>query len=517
MGLSFPKSKPIVDGLAITHPEFNAGRIQKIQDFYEGGEGFECRKKDYLVTRMADTSKAYLQARINTAEFTPELGDKTDDLAGCIMRDPPRIITKDTEDPRSKYWSNLNDDIDGYGHSLASLVRSRLVQTMLHDRSYFTMQWPDISATGILEEDKKVQPGNKRARLDIRIGEQNAACVDDWEFDDEGCELLWVRCHTWRVVRGPTGIWDTERHRWTFVDDQATAVYVADRKLNSQGQPKPWAKSDLARLQGEPQVHSLGYLPTFLIPAPEGISFGCRLIATYKALFNKEAALSFAEFAGALNVPFYKGGTKPGNINMNELGFLYLGEDGEFGWTAPPAHIFVALAAACDRLRQRADSAIRALGDKGLKTHQSASAVAITKGPKEVFLEGFRDPVKSGLQKIIDFAAEARGEQDLEPSLEGMEQLGDQDAQLEVVTGKMMFDMPLGNPAKILTAIQIIETQLHPTDEQWPEILEALKKVDFDAALAPQVDNLMNPKNGQPGGTDTETVDKKTKTKPNIQ
>ncbi len=237
------------------------------------------------------------------------------------------------------------------------------------------------------------------------------------------------------------------------------------------------------------------------------MAFGARLIETYDALFNTEAAKAFTVFASALNVPWIRTDTNPKNLQMNELGFLFLGTTGEFGWSAPESQVFTSLQAECQDLRARADASIRAMADKALQTHQSGVAIGITKGPKEVFLSLWRTPVKQALQTVIDEIADARKEQDLEPRLLGMDQLGEQASQMEVVTGKMLLGLPITRVAKESVIRQIVSTNAD---------LSADEQVEFEKQLAAMTDEEINlvdaNADGKDDQLDAEIVAKKTTT-----
>lgn len=509
--MNFPTSKLVAD-LLVCHPEYRPARIQKIQDFYEGGEEFEKRKGKYLMARQLDKSSAYKDARAACAKYTPEMGDKVNDLVGCILRDPPRIVCNNPDDPRAAFWSNLNKNIDGLGHSLAWLVQSRLVQVMLHDRAYIQEDWPAIEASesGMLAADKVAPVGSKRARLDICFCAKDAIAIEDWDCDDDG-ELTMVRSHSFAFVRSVAdGPIDTERHVWSFITAEVSCKYTADRPSNPKNGIVGWKEGQTAA-RTELVEHGLGYMPLSRLPAPDGLSVGCRLIDTYDALFNAEAAKAFAEYASALNLPWVKGTSNPKKVELSELGFLFLGENGEFGWSAPPAQVFAALKEACADLRARADAGIRALGDKALQTHQSGVAVGLTKGPKEVFLMAFRDIVQEGLQARIDRAAEARKETDLEPRLVGMDQLGEQAAQLEVTVCQLLLALPITKVAKRNLIRQLVATNCDLSEAELEEFEKELALLDEELDVAPPAPagGGITDKKGAPSGLGVEALSKK--------
>ncbi len=54
--MRFPQTRLVKD-LLVCHPDYKPARIQKIQDFYEGGEEFELRKKNYLMKKKRNSKK----------------------------------------------------------------------------------------------------------------------------------------------------------------------------------------------------------------------------------------------------------------------------------------------------------------------------------------------------------------------------------------------------------------------------------------------------------------------------
>lgn len=443
--MQYPSTISIKD-ITQTHAEYDCDRMQKISDFYAGGQEFEKRKSKYLRLRAMETQPgpagaAFRSARLACAYYTPHMAGIIDQMLGASLQSPLTISVQGT-DPRAEYWRGLNSNCDGDGRNLNSLAWSLLVSLALHRRAYVavTFDRPDEDTEG----ETNLARAKTTGMVDAEFCALSAAEVDDWERDEDG-DYLWVRTHTVSCPRNGFGPAENEVHCWTYATATEIAEYEAIKKVG-----KSWDENTGARLVSVTQ-HGLGVVPIFPVEVEQGFWIGDRLISTAEAYFNRESSREFALDTGALNVPIIKTEEKVSSVMLSELGCIRLpGQNDDFFFRSPDAAVYAALQSGCDYLLGNLYSALHAMALRAASSdnnaRQSGVAKSQDKGPMQSLLLLFTAPVIDAMQAAVNAVVELRNEADLAPTVGGLDKFDAQAIELEINRTAAFLMLP-GIPA----------------------------------------------------------------------
>lgn len=413
--------------LQVKHECYNAEGLETVFDFYEGGERFEKNKGKYLRPRGSDLQLEWKKARLACAYYSPHLSGKVDGLIGGILRNAPKITCAgdSAKDARLQYWHSLNSNADGNGVDLTAICRQGLLQEMLPARAYLCLCTPAIAAI----EGESVEDAKIRKRLDVRIKALEAKEIDDWAEDGS-----WYRayCCTKELANG-FGPPIKEIHTWRYYEAKNVISYVAERAIKD-GIPENWPEDKV--INPDVQPHGLGTNPIIPIEVPSGFNLGGRLLPIAKALFNREASLSYHLDNAGYAVPMLKTDKPVGQVYLNELNALNVGLQGDAKILEPGGTTADSLTTDCLKLKKDLDSAMQSLADEA-KDRISGVAQQQFREPKEVLMSLFAMPVIDALEKAVTAIKEYRGEDSLEIEISGMEIGGFDIQSAEVVIASM--------------------------------------------------------------------------------
>jgi hypothetical protein len=278
-----PSQIPVKE-LLKCHKDYDPELMDKHRDLFEGGERFEQNKSKYLRWRAIEyTSQGTHQrkARLQAASYTSHVGGLIRFLIAATYSSQPALVPPSGSD--NEYYTGLNEDADGAGHSVAEVTRMALEESVVNGRSYLALDFPDPEDAPSLEKQQA------SGGLDARICFLDAATVDDWAKDDDG-NLIFVRTHCIDEIRSSIyGPPDLERHTWTYITPTLTQEYVAERLIKD-GKPESWSNNATAS-GASPKANALGVLPVVEIDAP----WVMRSLAPLAiSIFNREANLDWS-------------------------------------------------------------------------------------------------------------------------------------------------------------------------------------------------------------------------------
>jgi len=441
-------AKPVSE-LLITHPDYSVEKLTLYQDLYEGGERFEKNKNKYL--RRRDLEKTSLpggrklrEARLESASYTQHVTGITDYLLAATMQAEPAILASGPEN-KIAYYNSLNENADGKGNDLPSVVRARLLEAMVQFRSSFSIVFPD-------DDTQYTDLGAQReaGALDARLTGLDAREIDDWEFDDDG-NLLWVRIHTVCFKRSTAfGPRDTEVHYWTFITPMYKQVFEARRSLEDAKHDK-WP-TDAVAVAADPVLHSLGALPVVPLELPCGLHLLARLAFPALSLFNREASEDFALDTSAYALPVIKSQKDLGQVVMSEMAGLKLDPTDDFTWATPNAAHFQALADNAKRKKENLFGAVSAMALQAAARDNSNRASGVAKfrdyGALATLLSTFGAAARDALEKSVRLIQRARGDEDVTITVTGLDRFDIQAVELLLKEISEFLALPVPQSAK---------------------------------------------------------------------
>lgn len=429
----------LVQELLITHKEYKPDCLQKHQDFYDGGESFEANKKHYLNTRMYEKmggagAENLRESRLASAAYTPHVAGLINFMVSATMQSKPGILVdtsaeeKDEKAPKVPedkidYYHGLNTNADGKGQDFEALIRSRLVQCMIHRRSYFAVRFPKPSADVELTD---LAQQREEGVLNAQIFGKDAKDVDDWEYKDG--VLQWVRTHCVEFTRSTRfGPIDTEKHTWAFITDRDIQEYTASRSLEDAKKygPNKWEDGVVATPL-PPEPHSLGVVPVIPIDLEPGLHLMNALFPMAKSLFNREASEDFALDTSAFAIPILTTDAPIDSVIASEIAVMKLPTGSKFEWGTPPTGHFEALAKNAEQKRENLFLAVQAMSIQAATKDSSGRASGVAKSHDlsmiATLLSAFASAVRDAMEKTLSIIKKARNEENIKLTLTGLDE-----------------------------------------------------------------------------------------------
>ncbi len=429
-----PDTIPVKELLA-THREYDPVQIQRHQDLYEGGEGFEARKDSYLRKRQIESSNTLAgrntrKARMECADYTPHAAGLVDFLVGGTMQAGCDLLASDIVKPlpgtpsRAAYWNALNKDADGAGTDIDALAEQLVNSGMLHRRAYLSLCAPPRQITSDL--------GVQRAAggLDYRIHLLTASDVDDWET--AAGKLSMVRTHlVERIRKTPWGPPTREKHTWTFIDADCLQSFEADFEIG-----KTWEAKQVATSTGA-RPHGLGALPVIPWKIQKGLWVANRLERTALALFNREASLAYALDQQAFSWLTLFTNKAANDILLSETTAMILDPGDAAQVTGYDVAQFAALSGDCDRLQTNMFLTLQAMSLQAAAKDSNGRQSGVAKfrdfGSIAILLGCFAGATRDVIEQTVALIKHARQDDGVvEVSVSGLDSFDVQSTELKL-------------------------------------------------------------------------------------
>jgi hypothetical protein len=395
---SLPATIPVVD-LEKTGEEYDPKKLAVYQALYDGGSAIEPVKTQLLVMRELERSGSdagflQYQERLCKAPYVRYISGFIDWLVAAVFyREPQIVAPKGSED----FYKLLQDDADGKGTPLASLLRETVLECLLHRRGYLAVEFPTDTVRASDE-------GSKRATLRL----VRASEVEDWQEDERGC-LEWLRWHGSENVRPDNGSWklpDRERHNWAFIDCNGMKVFSLDKKVQGTWIGKDAALSRTTVYDG---------MPIFPVNYRSGQWIMETCFDVVRALFNRDASIEYLCDKFAFQILVLKLNRQAtDDIVIPDLGAfkLQLGEDA--GFISPSPAVFDPLFKSAEKLRRDLLNSVHASAQNAAAIPQagrlSGEAVEKMQDPLHTLLYSFAWPVIEAANRALEMIARVRGE-----------------------------------------------------------------------------------------------------------
>ena len=374
---TYPRSIPYQD-LIKTHPDYNAKELEDYYALYVGSSEFRDRIDNFLIKRKVEesnlgiiTNELYAQ-RKKWAFYINRAGGLIDWLSAAVFPNNIEIRSSD------EFYTSLNEDADGLGTPLNSILRKVLTETMVNKRAYL---YP------------------KAMGEDMRIWSYGALTVDNWNKDKDNI-LQWVRMHTNNVERYMDGT-SEKTDKYIFIDNENIITYECKG-----------AEKDATKV-GE-EKHNFGILPVFEIDINAGAWVMDRIYDVAVALFNAEAGLSFSTALSAHPQLVLKlKDSKIDSLVLSEIAAIRLDIDEDIKYLAPDANSYTPQGDMINRLKAAFYEVLKSM------THAenvpqagrlSGDAIEKMQSPMKILLKSLAWPVVISLQNWITAVSEFRND-----------------------------------------------------------------------------------------------------------
>ena len=206
--------------LSQTHPSYDAGLLEEMEDLYQGGYRILTRSSKYL-TQMVNEHPARFAERCQITSYQPYFGQVVDQFASALFGQPLDVKPAgDADDPATpgelpdpEMYREFVKDCDRKGGTFPELMKAELI-TALKKR------------TAIIQVDAPANDGTAKTKAeeDARFYafEVPVEQLIDWEEDKNG--LVWaVLRQSERPREGPDSRRDTTIETftiWKLVDQE---------------------------------------------------------------------------------------------------------------------------------------------------------------------------------------------------------------------------------------------------------------------------------------------------------
>lgn len=426
------------------HPDYHDELLRQYSDLYTGGHRFEKNKDHYLRTRQLETSGSaggagLRNARLACASYTPNAAGIIDWLAAAAFQAEPVIIPQGGSETDNHYYHELNRNVDGCGRDLPSLMRSRLLEYMIHNRAYIAVEFPETPETDL---------GGQRSvgGLDARLRPLNARNVINWNVDDEG-KLRWVLtyfCESKKLA--PWSSDCVECHTWTYIT--ATGSYEYEYVDDSKGGYSKSVLDDraVAKLV-EVRKNDLGVLPIIPIHIHGGPWVMDRIAPIALSLFNREASLQFALDQSAYAMMVVSTNKDISSLVASEVAAIKLSpNNGEsVTFAAPPTNHFDSLQRSCEHLLASMYLAVQAMALQAASNDSNGRQSGVAKfrdfGAIAILISTFAAAMRDSIESAISIIKRARGDS-VEISVAGLNQFDVQSRDVVLNLAKSYLDIP---------------------------------------------------------------------------
>ncbi|MFQ5410416.1 MAG: hypothetical protein ACE5FI_18560 [Anaerolineales bacterium] len=404
-----------VKDLRSTSPYYDAGKIQRYQALYCGGDLFRNKIDQFLIKRRSEerqikglASVDMFRERAKWAQYINRAGGLIDWFRAAVFPDL-RLTVENAEDERAEYWLGLNEDADGRGRPLAMVARDVLVQALVHGRAY-------LRAHVKTEEATRSDPESYR----VWMRPLTPASVIDWSStadDDE--DLDWVKIYSALPMRSPGAVYGADavvRHRWVVTSETEITTYEAVQRG-----PQPLDEGLM--VEGITRPHDFGELPIFDARITPDQWVMDRIADVVVSLYNAEAALSYALMMQAYAQPvFHLVDSDLSKVVVSEAHAIRLEAGEKFEYVTPPANVFEPLASNIERLKSAFYEVLQAMAINAASIPQagrlSGAAVSEMRDPMKVLLTSFASPILEVLWRWVRAVQAYRGDEDLQIEIE---------------------------------------------------------------------------------------------------
>lgn len=392
-----------------THADYDAKRMERYADLFAGGAAVASRMDRYLPRHAPMEPVEVWRARLEAAHYLNYCGPIGGQLAAWLFTAPfdtaPASGSPSQGD--AKWWPAWRADCDGQGTDLEAFLRARFLDSLVHQRGWLAVEWPEGSAT------------DAATWRDAGLGDATLRAVSPldvtaWRRGPDG-SLLWVLEHS--VQTGLEEITDEAElttETWTLyrADDTPGSRTGRRWRVTYPKGKKPVAGTTAPEV--EPPVIRGEGIPLVELSLPPHLWLMDHMSSAALESLRKRNALSWAldRAAFAQLVLKRKDRKRPPPVGTGY--FVELGIEESMEWSSPPSTAFDILSSYCATLK---DELYRVVTLMASGVDNNAAAIGRSGESKsadlrstEIVLSAYGERVRECAARVLDVVARGRGE-----------------------------------------------------------------------------------------------------------
>lgn len=404
-----------------SHSECQEALFCRYEALTFGGEAFRRRVNQFLPRNHLDTDRIYME-RCATARYTPHIGTVVDGYASQLF-DAPFDVRGSIDGVQAEldpFYASFKEDCDGMGTDLVTFMKDRFVQALIKRSSYWIAELPRLESAPETLADWKLSGAG-----DVKLCPIDAECLKDWELKDDGT-YAWIKTHEVRTRRPRPDMEVVCEETWRIYDDEN--VYVYRLAYNPKKKPSPETVVPLV----DEYAHGFTRIPIVAMQLPRVMWILDRAADTQIEHFCLSAYMSWIMRTASSPVPVMKLADAESTPKFQAGMGLTLGINEEFKWEETPGSNASVLSS---EIKAKKDEIFRVSQQMAMSIDNSAAALGRSGDSKaadrvatEICLRGYAQHVREALERTYDLIREARGDQDVVFSIEGMTAFAQDDA-----------------------------------------------------------------------------------------
>lgn len=429
------------------HPDYDAGYWRTCQAFYEGGKALFGDKKfleSVFPKHNSEQAQVY-EERKARAYYLPYPAEIIGDLVASLFSEP---ISMGSEPPANQdFYKDFYEATSTHGSeplSFNQLLRKQIETALIKQTAWSLVDFPR-SRDGMIPFSRKDEEdlGLDRAYC-LPISPEN---IIDWE-EDEGGKLVWAMilvCSTRRETLGDDR--NSTVETYTYYTRDSWQRFVVKIKRDENGSVIDCPKDSDEISEDDSGTHTFGSVPLVRLTLPDGLWAMNKIVHVAKEHFNKECALSWAEFKSLFQQLYEflgpeeaapgqlvgENGSDPNRALLTRRGPGYVQQRGDKDraeYVGPDTQSFEFAMKKLDRLR---DECHRILNAMALSVDNKVTAIARSgvskahdRANKATILQALGDHVRSHAEALYKLISKGRGE-DIKWNVHGMESFDSMD------------------------------------------------------------------------------------------
>jgi hypothetical protein len=421
----------LVKLLNAEHPNRNADLHCDYRALYEGGYRFRERVARFLCHNPSEPAAVY-KDRCKEAPYRSYIGTVIDYLAAQLFSVAPQY--KVTAGTTPEWFEKFEDNCDGRGTNLSELLRSVMVDALVHKTATLQLEFPRNYGAAASRYD-----ADRDGATGVVLRPVERQNLVDWECDDQG-NLLWLISYESRKPReSPQAARDATRHTWRVLTRETSQTYQVDVPSNDylRDESNIDTVADVA--------HALGVVPAVQLTVPDGLWVANRLESPQLEHFRLSAGNSWSIKRTCYAMPVFKVAPDWEPPTMGAGYYLKIGPEDDAKYLAPPVdHLSVST----DETKAQKDEIFRIVTQMSLGVDNNAAAVGRSGKSKladaeamAITLGSYARLLKDATKTALNLVSRARGD-DIQWTVEGLDKYETLDPETLIALLKDAGDIP---------------------------------------------------------------------------
>jgi len=354
--------------------------------------------------------------RCREAAFRSYAGAVVDFFAAELFNSPFHVRAgegADTLAPET-YYAEFREDVDSLGTDLATAAKDAFVAALVKGRAYWACELPD---------DGDELPVNRADWQRRDLGRATVVEVQpedllDWETDEDSGEMLWAITHSKKARREEARATRTlTTETWKLYDREMVETYqvVYEKRVPQKHDPIPMLRR---------RPHGFPRIPIVEFRLPPGLWLMARIADAQIEHFRLSAALSWAIKRACYPQGVFHSEERESPPTTAAGTAITVGLDEKFEWLSPPAEAFQVVQKEIDNQRTEiyrvAQQMAASMNTSAASLDRSGDSKAADMAATEICLRAYGTHVRDFIERVFELISDARGDEDLQFSVEGM-------------------------------------------------------------------------------------------------